>query len=308
MHQPYSNWKIAMVLALLLIITQGPALAEPASELSTPKPASVTEPSPASGLPPGIVAKEICADKPAGSTCWMELENQPGCYFWYAFTGKWNTFRDGNITATWSGACTSGLAEGAGEIMWVWGTNQEKSFASIGRLQQGKMQDRWVESYSDGHTVAEGPYVDGKRHGTWVIDAGSGTVVEEGSYVNGERHGRWVLRDFDGAVEEGPYVDGQKHGHWVFREPYGSVAGVVEGPYVDGQKHGHWVERRADGYELEGSYVDNQEHGYWVIRTPDGTVHEGPYVDGQKHGHWIIRALDGTVYEESYVDGRKNGQ
>ena len=40
----------------------------------------------------------------------MELENQPGCYFWPS-SALLRT-----EAATWSGACVDGLAEGNGSI------------------------------------------------------------------------------------------------------------------------------------------------------------------------------------------------
>ena len=46
-----------------------------------------------------------------GSECWNELANKPGCYIF-------NLYYDPPETATWSGACAGGLADGKGT--WGW--------------------------------------------------------------------------------------------------------------------------------------------------------------------------------------------
>ena len=166
-----------------------------------------------------------CAGKPEKSACWMELDNLPGCYLWDDYLAE-------NETATWSGACTGGLAEGAGEIFMDYGSDREHSATATGQLQQGKRHGRWVQRDADGG-VAEVPYVDGKRHGRWVQrDADGG--VSEGPYVDGKEHGRWVLRHASGAVFEGPFVDGKQHGRWVWRDADGEVMLVTD--YVNGVK------------------------------------------------------------------------
>ena len=277
---------------------QQPARAQVESPAEQPAQGQAAAPQPAQapGLPVGISAGEMCAGKPEGSACWQELDNQPGCYLWNGSLGL-------NSSATWSGECADGLAEGTGEIKWVWGSDREESATSTGQMQQGKRHGQWVLRFADGG-VQEGPYVDGKEHGQWVIRYADGSV-HEGPYVDGKRHGQWVLRDADGAVGEGPYVDGKRHGQWVFRFADGAVG---EGPVVEGKQHGQWVHRDADGDVHEGPYVDGKQHGQWVIRYADGDVHEGPYVDGKQHGQWVIRYADGDVHEGPYVDGKRHGQ
>ena len=272
------------------------ASAESPAEQFEEAPADAAQSAQTSGLPPGIGAAETCDGKPGGSACWMALENRPRCYLW-------NSHLDVNETATWSGGCAGGLAEGTGEITWVWGNDREHVSTGAGQLQQGKYHGKWVSRPVNGD-VYEGSYVDHKRHGRWVLRFANGTV-EEGPYVDDKRHGRWVLRFADGTVEEGPFVNGKRHGQWVKRGADGTVG---EGPYEDGKREGQWVWRYANGIVFNGPYVDGKQEGQWVQRYADGKVFEGPYVDGKQEGQWVQRYADGTVGEGSYVDGKQEGQ
>ena len=278
------------------------------------QPAQAVAPPPVSGQQAGISAADTCVGKAEGSSCWLELENQAGCYLW-------NFFLSVNETATWSGTCDGGLAEGTGEVFWIWGSDREFNATHTGQFQQGKKHGQWsdltlIYSPDYSYTVDKGvirtdryinrldrgSYVDGKRHGRWVLRDDDGDV-EEGPYVDGKRHGRWVERYADGGVSEGPYVDGKRHGRWVLRYADGDVE---EGPYVDGKPHGRWVQRYVNGSVAEGPYVNDERHGRWVYRFPDGGTIETPYVDGERHGRQVERDSNGTVLREvNYVNGKE---
>ena len=213
----------------------------------------------AQGSPSSISARESCDGKPRGAACWMELKNQPGCYYWISALEM-------NATATWSAGCSSGLAKGTGEITLVWGSDREHSYTFKVKLQQGKQPGQQIIRTAD-DIVVEGPHAAGK-----------------------EQDGHWVTRFADGIIIEGPIVNGKRHGYWANR----SVDGDVHiGPYIDNRKHGHWVVRSADGQVQEGPFVDDKKHGHWVIRTANGQVQEVPFVDDKKHGHWVVRSADG---------------
>ena len=265
----------------------------------------------APGLPPGIQPGDTCEGKPLGAACWLELENQPGCYVW-------NDNLKSNETATWTGKCSGGIARGIGELSWVYGEDRETGSLGSGHLLRGKANGQWFQRFASGATgegsfidssmtgrwvirfanggVAEGPYLDDKRNGQWVIRFANGDV-HEGPYVDGKANGQWVLRYANGNVQEGPVVDGKENGQWVLRYANGNVQ---EGPVVDGKKNGQWVLRFASGGFAEGPYVDDKRNGQWVIRGPDGIVSEGPYVDGAASGRWVTRYPDGTVETEDY--------
>ena len=163
--------------------------AEPPAEQPTqtrttaPPPAqaqATTPPPQASDMPAGISAGETCTGKPEKSSCWLELQNQPGCYIWNASLGV-------NESATWSGGCTNGLAEGTGEIIWAWESDREQQKATdTGQFKGGKRHGQWIIREADGD-VKEGPYVDGKRHGHWVIRTAY-DFVHEPFYVYGKRY------------------------------------------------------------------------------------------------------------------------
>ena len=221
--------------------------ATPPAEQPTPAQAAAPQPAPAPGLSSGISAGETCAGKPEGSACWQELDNQPGGYLWNSSLGV-------NSSATWSGACAGGLAEGTGELTWVWGSDREESVTSTGQLQQGKQHGQWVKHRANGD-VEEGPYVDGK----------------------------WTVRDNDGkVVVDGSYTHGKEHGHWLIDRHFGTSSVYYKGSYVHGEKHGHWVEKGpfTDYAEEEGTYLNGKKHGKWVVRKADGTVVVEHYEDG----------------------------
>ena len=152
------------------------------------------------GLPPGISAGETCAEKPEGSDCWLELENQPGCYIW-------NIDLQVNETATWSATCAGGLAEGTGEITWVSGSDRGNRTTATGQLQQGKRHGQWVLRFANG-TVEEGPMVANKKNGRWVVRFPSGRMGE-GPFVDDKKHGQWVIRQRSGNVYNSTYVNGE---------------------------------------------------------------------------------------------------
>ena len=122
-------------------------------------------------------AELTCAGQPEGAACWMELADPPQCSVWNP------DLLQPDVTTTWTGACSGGLAQGEGTLTWVWDSGKETS-ESTGRLQVGQMHGPWVERFASG--TAEGPYVNGRQHGRWVMRWPSGTV-RENTYVNGER-------------------------------------------------------------------------------------------------------------------------
>ena len=178
---------------------------------------------PAAAIPDaGPVAPEhTCARRPVGSECWMHLASHPGCY-------AWNPNLQANESATWSGECGDGLAQGAGSLSFAHDSSVE---VCTGLMRDGMMQGHWVIRSADG-SGSEGPFVDGKRQGHWVERSEDGDVFE-GPYANNEENGSWVLRFADGSVEEGTYVDGEKHGRWVIRRTDGTVEPAT---YVNGER------------------------------------------------------------------------
>lgn len=132
--------------------------------------------------------EETCADGSFRESCWMEIENHPGCYVW-------NPFPQTEETVTWSGGCSGGWASGTGELVWryIEHNGEPATSSGTGELGDGKPHGYWIEPVSsfEGY-VDEGSYVDGKRHGYWVTKNAEGRVIAQGPYANGEPHGRWT--------------------------------------------------------------------------------------------------------------------
>ena len=259
-----------------------------------------------------------CAGQPKDSSCWMKLSDKPNCYVW-------NLILLPGGTVSWTGECSSNLAQGKGTLTWF-DDSRKETWDESGGLQDGRRHGQWVQRTSGGG-VLQGMFAQGKKHGQWIARFANGTVWQ-GPYVEGEKHGQWIERRGDGAVDEGPYVEGKKHGQWVERTSDGNVlegpyvegkehgqwtlrlndGGLWQGPYVEGERHGHWIERMGDGAVDEGPYVEGKEHGQWVERTSDGNVLEGPYVEGKEHGQWTVRWNDGDLWQGPYVEGKQHGR
>ncbi len=240
-------------------------------------------PSPRPERPQAFAAQNVSTGPAPGCLtttdgyCYRELENQPGCYAWYAFRGS------SSVTMAWTGGCADGLANGAGDLIirLVDEDGEARILTTTGLLGNGKHTGRWIQQHPDG-SVDEGPFVAGKRNGRWIRRGADGEV-REGPVVDDKSNGQWTIRHPGGRVEEGPYVDGKKHGHWKERDPDG---GLSQGPYVDDKKHGRWTFRNDSEDTLavsgEGLYVEGERHGLWTGRMPDGS----PVAECYSHGEW----------------------
>ncbi|WP_419858595.1 hypothetical protein [Candidatus Palauibacter irciniicola] len=134
------------------------AASEPDQPSSAPlgQPASRVGGGPSTAAPP-TAGLETCAGQPAGSECWMEVTNQPGCYLW-------NRQLRTSATATWAGTCSRGFAQGRGRVRWLY----------------------------DGYVgTEEGLFIDGRRDGMWVSQTSEGWS-SQGSYRRGQRHNTWI--------------------------------------------------------------------------------------------------------------------
>ena len=238
-----------------------------------------------------------CAEQPAGTACWMELTSHPDCYVW---TGS----LPADATATWTGECSEGRAQGEGTLKWVYDDDHygETIFESTGSIADGKKHGHWtLREFSkeedpprhDLRTTEEGPYVDGKKHGRWIWRMRGGSF-NSGFFVDGKQHGHWVFRRLlkstipgrvgrvlEDVLESGFFVDGKRHGYWVWHSNGGNVQ---EGPYVEGERHGHWVEHQANGGGAQGPWVDGKRHGQWVVQRPNGDVEKWTFKNGERLG------------------------
>ena len=68
---------------------------------------------------PEISAEETCAGKPESAECWKELESHPQCYIWIEVEEDgFGDYDDTRLPVTWSGECSSNLADGKGTLTW----------------------------------------------------------------------------------------------------------------------------------------------------------------------------------------------
>ena len=182
--------------------TQQKESAEVSSSISQP----FTSPSPAeSGLGDDRIAGAASVavasintelkctdDTPMGTSCWWELDEQPGCHVWN------DSFR-GPRHVTWAGTCSGSFAVGNGSLTEFFPPpptgNGQFIRESVGMLVEGIRQGHWSDTKS--FSKMEGEYVDGKRQGHWVHEGGGYADYFEGPYVDGMRQGpldRQLLR------------------------------------------------------------------------------------------------------------------
>lgn len=194
---------------------------------------------------PPVDAAETCAAGRSVSGCWMEPSNQPDCNLWI-----W-TYLMAARTATWSGRCSGGYAQGAGTTQWH---DDDETMTGEGVLVDGKQQGNWTFRDSDGR-VFEGPFVDGEAHGDWKYHSVYGTTYLW-PFVHGKLDGDSVSWGSDGSVTLTRYVDGKRNGDSVSWSEDGSVSLY---PIVDGEYHGIAV-------LCKSGYTANVQ-GVWVYEN-----------------------------------------
>ena len=68
---------------------------------------------------PEVSAEETCTGKPESAECWKELESHPQCYIWIEEEEDgFGDYDDTRLPVTWSGECSSNLADEKGTLTW----------------------------------------------------------------------------------------------------------------------------------------------------------------------------------------------
>ena len=118
-------------------------------------------------VPPVFQEEDLCSGLQSAA-CWMELENEPGCYVWHEEA----LLADASVT--WSGGCSRGLAEGKGTITIVWNHpwSREAKGVHEGELENGKRTGYW--ELRDPDFTERGEYWRGTRIGTWEMSTPHG--------------------------------------------------------------------------------------------------------------------------------------
>jgi len=136
----------------------------------------------------GEITEELVAmlkrEHPLTRSQWFELVNKD--------CEVWNDHPMPRETATWSGKCADGRAEGKGVLIW--------SFVENGQLKR--------ETY-------KGAYLDGKHHGKGIYTWADGDRYE-GEWRGDIHDGEGIYKWANGDVYKGSWKDDKHHGYGVY--------------------------------------------------------------------------------------------
>ena len=133
---------------------------------------------------------------------WQQIENKANCTVWNAYPQE-------DLTATWTGKCLNGKAEGYGEKVW--------RFLRYGKWEKARYK---------------GTMRDGKDNGLGVLVWANGDRYV-GSWQNGKQEGHGIMEFAAGNKCEGSWLVGKLLGSG---EGWHQGEGKVMKCYVDSNK------------------------------------------------------------------------
>ena len=154
-------------------------------------------------------------------------------------------------SATWSGRCDQGFADGSGTL----------TLAAKGQF---------LESLTD--EFDKGVPRDGRVDMKWA----------DGSHYSGDMvslhmDGSGLLTTTAGDRFEGHWVNGRMNGqgtaHWANGDQY-------TGDWKDGKASGHGVQIWSDGHKYAGDWQNDLPNGHGIVTRKDGSSYEADFVDG----------------------------
>jgi len=160
-------------------------------------------------------------------------------------------FDDGD-TASWSGACHNGVAEGAGTLTF---SNDGAVVETIAAgLHRGIVQDgHVVATWADGSKY-DGDEVGGHMNGAGVFTSAKGDRLE-GQWTNDALGGRVRIAWANGDRYDGDWRDGGANGQgteiWANGDRY-------DGDWRDGKAEGTGSQKWADGRSYNGAWHSDQ--------------------------------------------------
>ncbi|ODP32843.1 hypothetical protein A9762_03935 [Pandoraea sp. ISTKB] len=155
-------------------------------------------------------------------------------------------------TATWTGPCKNGIANGQGTEEW---------------FRNGVFDQR-----------LEGTLTNGVRTGTGTYTWASGNRYE-GPFVDDARTGKGKFFWTNGDTYEGDFIAGKRTGKGVYVWADGKR---YEGDMVDGQITGQGFQLEPNGNTYRGEWQNNTFHGTGIITfASDGSVRAGQFVNGK---------------------------
>ena len=184
-----------------------------------------------------------------------------------------NPYPQPNESATWSGACVDGYAEGEGVVTWFRDGEQHsivKGVRHLGRL-QGKTVIKWVNG-----TVYVGENNGWYRKGTQIWADGERFT---GEWRNDKRTGKGIYQWVSGDWYQGDFVDNEMHGKGMY-------------VWADGAKYiGDWQHDERTG---QGNYI-------WA----NGDQYAGNFKDGFKNGYGKLTLIKSSPLIQEYEDQGK---
>lgn len=200
---------------------------------------------------------------------WVTVNNKD-CKVWSNDPGNTGI----TWTATWTGPCKNGYADGPGTEEW---------------FKDGVFDQR-----------LEGELRQGKRAGVGTYTWASGNRYE-GPFVNDDRTGKGKYFWVSGDTYEGDFVAGKLTGKGTYAWANGKR---YEGDFINSAMTGQGYQLEPNGNTYRGQWRDNTFDGPGVITfASDGSVRAGQFVNGKIYEGTDTRA-DGTVVA-TYANGAR---
>ncbi|USG63187.1 hypothetical protein NBZ79_09385 [Sneathiella marina] len=187
----------------------------------------------------GFIALLFCASAQAQTGKWEPLENIPDCRVW-------NEAPEPNDSATWSGVCRDGYAEGEGELVWyVPKEVAHEKHIYVGSMRRGKLDGRGIYTWPDGSRY-DGMWKNDNWHGMGATFDANGNKVYEGNWSDNVKSGYGVATvncpqkmpdGFVSKVLKGLACGMSYDGNWKDDLPNGE--GTLITPYL-GSYFGNW--------------------------------------------------------------------
>jgi hypothetical protein len=250
-------------------------------------------------------------------------------------------------SATWTGGCRDGFADGDGELDWI----VEGKHAShyVGHVRAGRPDGRGVYDNLRNKLHYEGDYKAGMFDGVGALAQADGTRLvghfEKGflegegegfTHDGGHYRGQWHASHFEGQGEAidllgsryvGPFHDGRPDGAGTLEINGTTIkgiwkAGLQSGPVVtDGPGRNHYegdsqlltpvgqgVRTYADGNVYRGTFVAGRREGQGTLTSEDGRLlYDGGWKNDVFEGQGRVLCGDGGWFEGTLHQGRRDG-
>lgn len=171
------------------------------------------------------------------------------------------------VSVSWLGAAVGGLAEGQGQLQFVYRDKASKEIKARadGGMKASKLHGQVSIRWSDGDSY-DGNYQDGWRDGGGVYRFASGTVYE-GEWKNGICEGKGLMKYANGNIYDGEFKNGVPDGKGTIKWKAGMEYAVYEGDVRNNMPEGQGTYRWPDGRSYQGSFINGAFGACCVTRT-----------------------------------------